>query len=64
MKKRSPKFTFEMAATAKWLVTVRGYLQHQAAALVGGVNPGRVCEALKGKRHPDAPIANLLGLPI
>lgn len=62
MKHRKP-FTFEQAATAKWLVSEHGYHQHEAAAIVG-CNQGRVSETVNGKRYPEAPAENLLNVTI
>lgn len=62
MRSRNP-FTYEQAATAKWLVRSHGLYQHEAAALVG-CNQGRVSETLNGKRFPEAPAENLLDIEI
>jgi len=58
---RRTNFTFEQAATAKWLVATKNLYQHEAAALIG-CNQGRVSEAINGKRFPDAPPENLLNI--
>lgn len=63
MKKARSHFTYEQAATAKWLVKVKGFYQHEAAAVINQ-NQGRVSEAINGKRFPEAPIENLLGLQL
>jgi predicted XRE-type DNA-binding protein len=55
-RKSSPEVTPAMAAHIRFLVIERGLYQHQAAALVG-VNQGRVCEVMRGYRHPKEPPA-------
>lgn len=62
MRSRS-HFSYEQAATAKWLVQTKHMYQHEAAAMVG-CNQGRVSETLSGKRYPSAPAANLLKIDI
>lgn len=57
MKPKTPKLTADMAATIKHLVSVHGFLQHQAAA-VFGINQGRVSEVMNGKRFPDESSGN------
>lgn len=56
-------FTYEQAATAKYLVLTKHLYQHEAAALLG-CNQGRISEAVNGKRFPDAPAANLLNIEL
>ena len=56
-------FTYEQAATAKYLVHTMHLYQHKAAALLG-CNQGRISEAVNGKVHPDAPTANLLNVEV
>lgn len=55
--KRSPSVTAEMAATIKFLVVYKKYLQHQAAAHFG-INQGRVSEIMRGRRFPNVPPAD------
>lgn len=61
MKRKTPMLTADMAATIKYLVNVLGLLQHQAAA-VFGINQGRVSEVVTGKRFPEVPAENRLGI--
>ncbi len=49
---KSPPMTAEMAAYAKHLVSVCGFAQHHAAAILG-VNQGRISEVMTGKRFAD-----------
>ncbi|HMM14908.1 MAG TPA: hypothetical protein PKA57_09775 [Parvibaculum sp.] len=56
-KRRSPPLTAEMAATIKFLVAHKKYLQHQAAAQFG-INQGRVSEIMTGKLFPEVPPAD------
>jgi predicted XRE-type DNA-binding protein len=53
-RKNSPAITAELAGKIKYLVTVLGLFQHQAAAILG-INQGRVSEVMAGKRHPKQP---------
>lgn len=48
--------TAEIAARIKQLWRDTDLPQHAIAALVG-VNQGRVCEVVNGKRYPDVPPA-------
>jgi predicted XRE-type DNA-binding protein len=50
-RRKSPNITPEMAAHIRFLVMEKKLFQHQAAALLD-VNQGRVCEVMKGIRHP------------
>jgi predicted XRE-type DNA-binding protein len=57
--RRSPNVDAYMASVIKALVLVRGYLQHEAAA-VFGINQGRVSEIMTGKRFANVqPARNL-----
>jgi hypothetical protein len=50
-RRKSPHVTYDMAVMIHKLREV-GLFQHQIAAYFG-VNPGRVCEVLKGDKYPD-----------
>ncbi len=50
-RRKSPPVTYDMAMKIHKLREA-GMYQHQIAAHFG-VNPGRVCEVLKGDRFPD-----------
>jgi predicted XRE-type DNA-binding protein len=47
--------TEEKAALAKYLVFTKRLYQHKAAARLG-INQGRVCEVITGKRFSNVPI--------
>jgi transcriptional regulator with XRE-family HTH domain len=53
-KRVSPRLTAEIAARIKRIYLDTGWAQHQIAAEVG-VNQGRVCEVLNGKRFSNVP---------
>jgi hypothetical protein len=57
-KRRSPRLTSERAARIKRLSKDQpDLLQHQIAAMVDGINQGRVSEVLTGKRFREVPPA-------
>jgi hypothetical protein len=57
-KRRSPPLTSERAARIKRLSKEQpDLLQHQIAAMVDGLNQGRVSEVLSGKRYREVPPA-------
>lgn len=53
---RSEPMTAEKAAIIKYLCGKLGWTQHHAAAYCG-VNQGRACEVMTGKRFGDVPSA-------
>ncbi|MFY9628657.1 MAG: hypothetical protein WAK03_10990 [Methylocystis sp.] len=59
-RRRAPKcsnpMTVELASKAKTMVLRLGMAQHEAAAKLG-VNPGRICEVVNGRKFADAPFA-------
>jgi len=52
MKNHSPRLTQEDAVKV-WIRHWQGEFQHSIAASFG-VNQGRICEVLKGQRHPGS----------
>jgi len=52
MPHQSPKLTFE-DATEIWKLRAEGLFQHQIAAQFD-VNPGRINEILKERKHPGS----------
>ncbi len=54
--------TEEKAALAKYLVYTKHLYQHEAAAKLG-INQGRVCEVVTGKRFANVPLPSADQVP-
>ena len=61
MRKKGPSLTRQMAAHIKHLLETTNLNHAQIAALVGGINQGRVSEIKKGKRFLDVSSSEWVG---
>ncbi|MBX3528574.1 MAG: hypothetical protein KF904_20425, partial [Rhodoblastus sp.] len=61
MKRKSPMLTAEIAAKIKGYWDQTDLNQAQIAALLGGINQGRVSEVVRGLRFAEVPAAQIGG---